>query len=560
MAGLTIKELIKHEKLQGVRLVTGKLKEKNEIHNVNIIDNPHSYEWFTAGDFLMTTGYIFKDDIDSQKTLVKELSDLNCSGLGIKIKRYWDEIPKTILDEGKKYNFPIVEIPFTYSLAQVSNIINDEIFQRESSELKKYKYITKTFNQCALDGGDIWEIVDIAKTLITNPVIMLDSSYNLLSYAEHQDNPFPLKDYLPLVVRSKCFPYEFTENIPKDVKAFPISIKEDFVTPHGSITCRIKPIVHSNTIYGYLIIWETIRKMERIDYVAVETASMSLALERIKTRQIEESRNKLRQDFFDDLLHGKIMSINALKSLAQVHGINPNMQHVVMVVKIEDSKSDVVKTVTDLIADTALKHKRIVHSFSRQGNVVCFIELDENENKDLPKTNIRLFMKSLDDALVNKITKNKFLIGVSNVCKEFINIGRSTLIAFDVIKISPMLKTGKRIYYFSDLISYHLIDSTIDTDHLLDFFHNTLGELHEYDYNHNSDLLRTLEMYYECNGNISEASKQLFVHRNTVIYRLDKIKQILASDLNNAEQNFNFQLAIKVYKILQLQHKKGDSA
>ena len=63
--------------------------------------------------------------------------------------------------------------------------------------------------------------------------------------------------------------------------------------------------------------------------------------------------------------------------------------------------------------------------------------------------------------------------------------------------------------------------------------------------------MATLEAYFKANGNVSEASKNLFIHRNTFIYRLEKIKEILKTDLNDAEQNFNYQLALKIYRILQ---------
>ena len=86
MAILTINSLVQSSLLPGIRLLSGSLQSNNEIRNVNIIDNPESYEWFSAGDFLLTTGYIFKDSEVMQRQLIQELSELNCSGLGIKIK------------------------------------------------------------------------------------------------------------------------------------------------------------------------------------------------------------------------------------------------------------------------------------------------------------------------------------------------------------------------------------------------------------------------------------------------------------------------------------------
>lgn len=554
MAGLTIQEMMLHPKLEGIRFVRGHEKALNEIHNVNIIDNPHSYEWFTAGDFLLTTGYIFKDDEESQKTLVRELHELNCSGLGIKVKRYWEEIPETILNEAQKLGFPVIEIPFTYSLAQVANIINDEVFKRENSELNKYKDITRVFNQVTLDGGDLWDMTAIVKSVIDNPVIMLDSQFNLLAYSEHESNPEPLAQWLTLEERMPCFPKSFTNVIPQDAKRFPLSMKRQLTKGERIVTCRIKPVAHAQTIYGYMVVWETVSKMDRIDYVALETAAISAALERIKARQIEEAKVRQRQDFFTDVIEGRILSVNALKSLAQIHGVNINQPHVVFVVETTENDSFQNIDFIDIIKTQARTLKCRVHVFARQPHVIGLFELQGDEHEGIKR--LHLLMQALEDALKKQANLKDFRLGISNVCQDFLTISRAAGIAFDVLKMAPLIASNNHQYYFQQLISYHLLDTTLDNDQMLAFFENTLGLLHTYDFAHNSDLIGTLEMYYQCHGNISETAKQAFVHRNTIIYRLEKIKEVLSTTLTNAEENFNYQMALRIYKLLQLHHQK----
>lgn len=546
---VTIKKLIEDSPLKGLRLLTGKSQENNNISNVNIIDNPESYDWFTAGDFLLTTGYVFKDNVESQKRLIKELSDLNCAGLGIKIKRYWNEVPKIIIDEAKKRNLPIVEIPYNYSLAQVSNTINDEIYKRQDSLLKKYKNIHDGFSQCTLSGGELSEIVKLSSELVGNPVIMLDSGFNLLAYSDLPNNPEPLKKFLNLKPREKVFTKVFTSGIPTDVADFTLSIKRKLVIADQEITSRIIPIVYSNFIYGYIIVWETMRKLQTIDYIALESAATASAIERIKTRQIEENRNRLREDFFDDLLQGKIASVNALKSLAKIHGIDPLKKHIVALIYHETMKQEEIKLCIDLINEISLENKRTVSLFNRQNNLLMFVQLLEEENKFTPEQKLKSFLEKILNNLERNFRSIKFKVGVSNVNNDFLNIGKSSLLAVDMIKISNRFTDGKKIFYYTDLIGYHLIDEAVDLEQRQEFFEGTLGILNHYDVTHNADLMSTLEAYFKANGNVSEAAKKMFIHRNTFIYRIEKIKDILKSDFSDAEQNFNFQLALKIFKI-----------
>ena len=547
---VTIKKLIEDSPLKGLRLLTGKSQENNNISNVNIIDNPESYDWFTAGDFLLTTGYVFKDNVESQKRLIKELSDLNCAGLGIKIKRYWNEVPKAILEEAKKRDFPVIEIPYNYSLAQVSNIINDEIYNRQDSLLKKYKHIHDGFSQRTLSGGDLTEIVKLSSELVGNPVIMLDSGFNLLAYSDLPNNPKPLKKFLNLKTREKVFTKVFTSGIPTDVANFTLSIKRKLIIADQEITIRIIPIVYSNFIYGYIVVWETIRKLQAIDYIALESAATASAIERIKTRQIEENRNRIREDFFDDLLQGKIASVNALKNLAKINGIDPLRKHVVALIYHDNMKPEEIRNCIDIINEISVEKKRPLSIFNRQNNLLMFVELHDDENKFSPEQKLKNFLEDVLKKIEQEFTNIKFRIGVSNVNNDFLNIGKSSLLAIDMIKISNRFKEGKKIFYYTDLIGYHLIDEAVDQDQRQEFFEGTLGLLNHYDISHKTDLMSTLESYFMANGNVSEAAKKMFIHRNTFIYRIDKIKDILKTDFTDAEQNFNYQLALKIFRII----------
>jgi len=552
MISFSIQKLIDNGIYKGLRQVAGFKKSNNIIHNVNIIDNPESYGWFTAGDFLLTTGYIFQNNVELQKQVIRELSDMNCAGLGIKIKRYWDEIPEVMIEEANLVNLPLIEIPFVYSLAQISNLINNEIYKREDSLLKKYKNIHDLFSRCSLEGGDVWKIVEIVADLIGNPVLMVDSDFNLLSYFEMDTNPYSFKDYLPLNVREKCFPLSFTETIPTSTDKFSLSIKRKFPDINGNITCRIIPIAHANDLYGYIFVWETIRKLESIDYTALENAAKTAALERIKTRQMEEARDRLREDFFDDLLQSKIVSVNAVKNLAKIHGMNPEHNYVVAVMSIDELTGSQASYIKNIVQDISMFLNQKVQLIVRQNNIIQFIELNKQLSTNETESLVKGYLNRLELTLNLHPEQIKYQIGVSNLCTDFLSISKSFHIALDVLKISNKLTEKSNVYYFTNLISYYLLDSSFDKEKLMNFFRYMIGDLYDYDQNGSRDLLLTLRAYFNANGNLSEASKKLFIHRNTFIYRLDKIKKILSTNFEDSEQNFNYQIALHIQKIFDL--------
>lgn len=58
----TIGSFLREEELTGLKLMTDTADLQAEITNINIIDNPDSYDWLSSGDFLLTTGYFLRDD------------------------------------------------------------------------------------------------------------------------------------------------------------------------------------------------------------------------------------------------------------------------------------------------------------------------------------------------------------------------------------------------------------------------------------------------------------------------------------------------------------------
>lgn len=78
----------------------------------------------------------------------------------------------------------------------------------------------------------------------------------------------------------------------------------------------------------------------------------------------------------------------------------------------------------------------------------------------------------------------------------------------------------------------------------LESFRHLVAPLEDYDREHNSDLIRTLNTFFAMNANASEAAEKLFLHRNSMAYRLDRIRQITGLDLKDPETRLAMQLGL----------------
>jgi purine catabolism regulator len=105
-----------------------------------------------------------------------------------------------------------------------------------------------------------------------------------------------------------------------------------------------------------------------------------------------------------------------------------------------------------------------------------------------------------------------------------------------------------RPLFFPDLSVYRLLLQIDDSPELKAFQEEILGPLLAHD--NGKELIRTLEVYFERNGNLKKTAHALYIHRNTLIYRLERIHEITGLDLDNPETRLAMQLTLHIHKML----------
>ena len=88
-------------------------------------------------------------------------------------------------------------------------------------------------------------------------------------------------------------------------------------------------------------------------------------------------------------------------------------------------------------------------------------------------------------------------------------------------------------------------------EELEDFYNTTLKPLVDYDEKRSTELVKTLEEYFNNNGNLTRISEQLFTHYNTILYRINRICEITGMDLENPNHRLNLEIALKIKKLLE---------
>ncbi|MBI3968749.1 MAG: helix-turn-helix domain-containing protein, partial [Chloroflexi bacterium] len=122
--------------------------------------------------------------------------------------------------------------------------------------------------------------------------------------------------------------------------------------------------------------------------------------------------------------------------------------------------------------------------------------------------------------------------------------------AEQALTIAQLLFGGDRLADFRDLGVFRLLFPLQGSTELRSFFDETLGALVHYDKKNNTELASTLETFFASRGNLQRTAEALFLHRNTLSYRLGRVEDLTGLDLDDAEDCFRLQLALKIGRIL----------
>jgi sugar diacid utilization regulator len=309
------------------------------------------------------------------------------------------------------------------------------------------------------------------------------------------------------------------------------------------------------------------------------------------------AQKNLVKGFFDDLMDGNADLEDSLRQRASFLGCDLSRPHAVVMIEIAhlgESKSDMPNTMSNmngrlqkpptseslpLPEDEAytsgatlqatykrvrdMVRRRIQDSFPAS----LFYEYDNvltcilSFSKDSAHVRLKTWLYDLARQVQSEY--HVYLsIGIGNLCESISDYRRGFAEAREALQMGQNLhrdrdtgssdtemKTQSIVTHFNDLGVYRYLYKIAHMDDLRDMYQDQIEHIASYDRRKNTDLLMTLETYLECAGNLTKTSERLYVHRNTLIQRLERIQSLCKVDLQDRANWLTLQIAIKVYKL-----------
>lgn len=213
------------------------------------------------------------------------------------------------------------------------------------------------------------------------------------------------------------------------------------------------------------------------------------------------------------------------------------------ILTIDFNKSEYEKKLKILITNIAnrlfIKHSIINYN---NGLIVVIHNISES--------NIQKYVERLDKSFRKNYRECEVKICVGSIILKTNNLFKSYKHASFARK--TIINTNKSLCFYDELGINKIIFDVSEKETLVDFYKSTLGDLEEYDKKHNTEYMKTLRLYIDNNCSIKNVSEITFNHRNTINYRIKKIKQILGSEIQSMSVKFNYKMAFYIKDVLDL--------
>ena len=245
-----------------------------------------------------------------------------------------------------------------------------------------------------------------------------------------------------------------------------------------------------------------------------------------------------KDNFIKNLLLDNLLLVDIYNRAKKLH-IETNVRRIVFIIETKHEKdSNALETVRSLFAG---KSKDFITAVDEK-NIIIVKELKANETyEDMDKT-AHVILDMLNTEAMSKVH-----VAYGTIVNEIKEVSRSYKEAKMALDVGKIFYSDKNVAAYSNLGIGRLIYQLPLP--LCRMFIKEIFDGRSPD-DFDEETLTTINKFFENSLNVSETSRQLYIHRNTLVYRLDKLQKSTGLDLRVFEDAITFKIALMVVKYM----------
>lgn len=435
-------------------------------------------------------------------------------------------------------DFPVAAVLGQVDLRAVQRRLLTTLVDQRAGLIERGSSIHDQLSRFAIDGKGLDGLVRAMADLSGHSILVQDK--RLCTLAEQPASA------LSGIWSEVTQPLSSLESLPEPMRdrnragKQPLVLKQEIA---GDLERLVVPIRVSEVARGYLSIISLAGDLDTLDRLVGEQGALVCAVEMARSKAIREAEKRIKGNLLTAVLQANLSTRDA-RLWVQTMGLDLNQSHVALRFAWDDPSPPSRRRLETLVNGevSRLGLKAIVNPMGSE--IVCFCQL--------PRTSSRPDLAlELGKAVLNREATEypniQVRCGIGTAAQDIDDWQVSFRQAGQALEMARRLGEREPLY-FHDLSVYRLLMQIEHNPELMAFQEETLGPLLAYE--GGQELIHTLEVFFEHHGNLSQTAEALYIHRNTLIYRMERIAEITKLDLNRPETRLGVQLALHIARMM----------
>jgi purine catabolism regulator len=437
-------------------------------------------------------------------------------------------------------NVPFLHLPADADLGLLEREASRLITERRREVQHRGQEVGRRLMELAIAGESLPVMVQSLADLAQRPVVLESRDGRLLAYHAPSEADPSREEIASLLEQSRGDLGGWLRTTAASSSAEPPTT----IVPLDETRERVvAPIIGRDGLLGSLTLIKRDRGVNAEETLFTSRGAAACAVVLAREQAAATARRELELNVLDEVLDGALRSEVSLLQQAKRLGHDLHAPHVAIVARFDQAGP---------LRNRDGRWSLVDEVMTRRGSRILWRLRHNNAEIVWPvgdPLEARAIAKSLSDDLARRI-QGKHLtglavsIGLGRIQRGLAGIRQSHQEAKQALTMGRRLHGPGQVTPFDSLGVYRLIFAAEQLPELRAFHDETLDPLIAYDEQHGGELIRTLEAFFQARCSPKEAAAILNVHRNTVLYRLDRVREITDLDLDDAAIRLRLHLAL----------------
>ncbi|EIQ7148240.1 PucR family transcriptional regulator [Enterococcus faecalis] len=533
-------EVLALPRFSDLQLLSSHSNLTQPLESVEITETPDVADFIPKNVMILTTAMIYKDDQEKLKPFIDSLKQAECTALGIKVGRFLDEISPEIVAYASAVDLPLIKIPSTQPLGGLLHEIVGYLRDSKTEQMSVAFDIQKRFSTLLMQDVDATRFIAEFAKILNAPIILLSPWQQVIAHSNYFYGNQKSAEFFIEQLSKDHF-----QQLAQEKKIFRLQDE-----PQENIQVAGFPIRVNDYFPYYLLVLSPEQIPYPISEFAIDQAILVLTFMLFKNQKIAESFEHLKTDFLDRLLdtHQEALSkhqnwlelwknyrlINSdYYQLAIVYGVTKpeNETHI----RYQQAEGQLIfqwlkEQLPEILPDVAL------FKLKNQNKSILIFQSKKNDHLMI----LQNLAERLQQALPITI---RFALG--NAYENLEDLPNSYIEASSTLEASLHAQKPATVQLFHPKGLAGLFEK-IGTEDVEYFCQQQLKELAYPTEPTLQELRKTLKVFLDFNCEITKTANALYLHRNTIKYRMNQCEKLLGTSIQEPETSLLLRVALEL--------------